>query len=299
MKVLVTGSNGLLGQKLSELILSRPEHQLLATGKGPDRFGLAAGQYAEMDVSDENDAHAVVNSFRPDVIIHAAAITQVDQCELDHDSCDRINISGTQNIVKAANACGAFLIFISTDFIFDGTSGPYDESAKANPVNYYGLSKQKAEAIVMSEAKAWAIVRTVLVYGLVKDMSRSNIILWVKENLEKGKEIKVVTDQVRSPTLAEDLALGCLLVAEKMAGGIWNISGGEMLTPYEMAVETAAFFGLDSSLIHKADASSFSQPAKRPPRTGFIITKAKEILGYQPHSFREGLELLKKQMNFR
>ncbi len=142
----------------------------------------------------------------------------------------------------------------------------------------------------------WAILRTVLVYGVTPDMSRSNIVLWVKKNLEDGKSINVVNDQWRTPTLAEDLAMGCFLAASKKATGIYNISGEEMMTPYDIAIQTADFFKLNKSLIKPTDSSTFKQPAVRPLKTGFIITKAKHELGYQPHSFKEGLALMASQL---
>jgi dTDP-4-dehydrorhamnose reductase len=199
-----------------------------------------------------------------------------------------------------ADACvnhKAFFIHLSTDFIFDGEAGPYDEEAQANPLSFYGDSKLKAEEIIKNTPDLdWAIARTVLVYGIAQDMSRSNIILWVKKSLEDGKNIKVVDDQWRSPTLAEDLAMGCFLIAKHKAKGIFNISGKDLLTPYQMALKTANFFGLDKDLIEKADSTTFTQPAKRPPKTGFIIDKAKNVLGYNPHSFEEGIAILANQL---
>ena len=135
-----------------------------------------------------------------------------------------------------------------------------------------------------------------LVYGVSEDMSRSNIVLWVKKSLEEGKQIQVVNDQWRTPTLAEDLAQACELALKKNATGIFHISGEEMMTPLDIARQTAQFFGLDASLIKPADSSTFTQPARRPPKTGFVITKAKTQLGYQPHSFTQGLALIRDQL---
>ncbi len=299
MKILVTGSNGLLGQKLTELILKSGKHELIATSRGEDRLNAGGYSYYTMDTCRLDQILEVVQRAKPDVIIHTAAMTNVDQCELNQDDCFIQNVFATNNIIEAANAVDAFLVHLSTDFIFDGQDGPYAEEGKANPVSYYGETKLEAEKLVIEKAKQWAIVRTVLVFGIVKDMSRSNIVLWVKDSLTAGKQIKVVDDQWRTPTLAEDLAMGCLLVAEKKAGGIWNISGEEMLTPYDMAIATASYFELDQSLIERVDSTIFTQPAKRPPRTGFIIEKAKKQLGYEPHSFREGLKLLSEQISSR
>ncbi len=299
MNILVTGSNGLLGQKLTEQIRKEGIHTLIATSRGEDRLSAGGYSYYTMDTSRLDQVLEVVKSTKPDVIIHTAAMTNVDQCELNQSDCFIQNVTATKHIIHAANAVGAFLIHVSTDFIFDGVAGPYTEEGKPNPISYYGQTKLEAEKWVIAEAKEWAILRTVLVFGIVQDMSRSNIVLWVKDNLAAGKQIRVVDDQWRTPTLAEDLAVGCLLVAKQKAGGIWNISGEEMLTPYEMAMQTAAYFELDTSLIERVDSTLFTQPAKRPPRTGFIVEKAKKQLGYVPRSFREGLKLLREQLSSR
>jgi dTDP-4-dehydrorhamnose reductase len=238
----------------------------------------------------------VFATFQPQIVIHTAAMTNVDACESDLDGCNLLNVKAVEYLVEACEKHKSFFCHLSTDFIFDGESGPYDEVAKPNPISIYGESKLKAEQIVQSSKIRWAIARTVLVFGIVPDMSRTNIILWVKKSLEEGKQINVVTDQFRTPTLAEDLAMGCWLIAQKEAEGIFNISGEELLTPYEMAIQTAEFFHLPKELIKPADSSTFSQPAKRPPRTGFILDKAKSMLGYQPRSFNEGIALLAKQI---
>jgi dTDP-4-dehydrorhamnose reductase len=161
-----------------------------------------------------------------------------------------------------------------------------------DPLSYYGNSKLVAEMMLQASGLHWAIIRTVLVYGIAGDLSRSNIILWVKKKLEAGERIKVVHDQWRTPTLVQDLAMGCKLIAEKKAAGIYNIAGRDFLTPYEMAIRTAGFFSLDDSLIEKADATTFTQTARRPARTGLNIEKARTILGYEPHSFEEGIAIM-------
>ena len=170
------------------------------------------------------------------------------------------------------------------------------EEALPDPVNYYGQTKLEGEELIKRSTLKWAIARTVLVYGLANDLSRSNIILWVKSSLEAGKQIQVVDDQVRTPTLAEDLAAGCILIAEQGATGVFNISGAELLTPYDMAMQTADYFGLNKELIVRTDSTRFTQPARRPMRTGFVIQKAMDQLGYRPKTFRMGIELLAKQI---
>lgn len=296
-KILITGSNGLLGQKLVELLIKQPGIQTIATARGANRLPFNEGyEYHSMDITDANQIAKVVEQVRPDAIIHGAAMTNVDQCEIEKENCWAQNVTAVQHIVEICKKYDIFLCHVSTDFIFDGTTGPYTEVAEPNPLSFYGWSKYAAEKVVQHSTIKWAIARTILVYGIAYDMSRSNIILWVKKSLEAGKNISVVTDQWRTPTLAEDLAMGCFLIANQEASGVFNISGKELLTPYEMAIMTAEFFGLDKNLIAQADGSTFKQTAQRPARTGFVLDKAHEVLGYQPRSFKEGIAILAQQL---
>jgi dTDP-4-dehydrorhamnose reductase len=296
MRILVTGANGLLGQKLTMLLDQQGDIHTVATARKQVTYSLANAEFRMLDVTNQDETEKVIFEAKPDVVIHTAAMTQVDQCETEREACWKANVTGVENLVNACEKVNAFLVHVSTDFIFDGTHGPLDESAIPKPVNYYGESKLAGEKVVMNSKLDWAILRTVLVYGVTDDMSRSNIVLWVKKSLEEGKSINVVNDQWRTPTLAEDLAMGCYLAAIKKAKGIFHISGEKMMTPYDIAIETADFFGLDKTLIKQTDSSKFKQPAARPLKTGFIIDKAKKELGYYPRSFTEGLKLISSQM---
>jgi dTDP-4-dehydrorhamnose reductase len=296
--ILITGANGLLGQKLVELLVQESTVDLIATAKGENRLPNSAGyRYVSLDITNSAEIHSVIDTYKPHVVIHTAAMTNVDTCETDQVGCELLNVTAVAYLIEACQKHDTFLCHLSTDFIFDGADGPYTEEATPNPISVYGESKLRAEKLLESSSIRWAIARTVLVFGIVSDMSRTNIILWVKKSLEDGKQINVVTDQFRTPTLAEDLAMGCWLIAQKEALGIFNISGSDFLTPYEMAIKTANFYGLPVELIQQADSSTFSQPAKRPPRTGFILDKARRELGYQPRSFDEGIAFMAEQVH--
>ena len=298
MRILITGSNGLLGQKLVELLLTKDDY-LIATAKSTLAIDLPKGEFHSLDITNPDEIQKVIQQSKPDAIINTAAMTQVDHCETEREKCWANNVTAVESLVKVCEKTKTHLIHVSTDFIFDGTRGPLDESEKPNPLSYYGESKLAAEIAIQKSNIDWAILRTVLVFGVTKDMSRSNIVLWVKKSLEEGNVINVVNDQWRTPTLAEDLAMGCYLAATKKIKGIYNISGDEMMTPYDIAIKTADFFGLDKSLIQQTDSTKFKQPAARPPKTGFIIDKAKRELGYKPHSFVEGLGVLKSGISAR
>src|ERR1700757_258867 len=304
MKILITGSNGLLGQKLVYKLRNRSNISCIATARGANRLvEQTAYKYDEMDTTNEAQVNAILAKHLPDVVIHTAAMTNVDACESEKEACDKMNVFAVKYIVDALTELkkknagyDPQLIHLSTDFIFDGTHGPLTEEEKPNPLSYYALSKLKAEQIVQASTLHWAIARTMLVYGIVDNYSRSNIVLWAKQNLEQGKTINVVDDQFRTPTLAEDLADGCILLAQKKAQGIYNISGKDFMSILQLVHQVADYYGLDKSLINPSKSADIKQPAKRPPITGFIIDKARKDLGYNPHSFVEGIKLMDEQV---
>jgi dTDP-4-dehydrorhamnose reductase len=294
MKVLVTGANGLLGQHLIKLLLHR-NYQVVATSRGESRLPFQPSDnytYREMDIANALEVFAVMGQEKPDVVIHAAAMTQVDDCELRSQQCERINVQGTSQVLTDAETFSSHFIYISTDFVFDGEQGNYAEEDDTKPISLYGFTKLQAESMVQTSTIPFAIIRTCLVYGNLLQGTRSNIVSWVKESLEQGKTIQVVSDQVRTPTYVEDLAKGIVLVIEKKATGIFHISGKDRLTPYDIALKTAAKYNLDASKIVKVDAATFKQPGRRPLKTGFIIEKARKELGFEPMSFDEGLNLM-------
>jgi dTDP-4-dehydrorhamnose reductase len=298
LKILLTGSNGLLGQKIVYGLAGNPSVELLATARGPNRIKKTqVYQYMTMDIEDGRQVAAVFDHFKPHTVIHTAAMTNVDACELNPDACLRTNVEATARLIEAARHYNTHFIFLSTDFVFDGTSGPYREEDIPNPLSVYACSKWEGEKLVMNSGLPWCIIRTIILYGVSDDVQRSNVVLWVKNSLEQHQPIRVVTDQYRSPTLAEDLAQACIRAAMKKATGIYHVSGKEIMSIFEIACQVADFFGLDKSLIRPVTSDELKQPARRPLKTGFIIDKARRELDYHPHSFLEGLQLVASQLS--
>ncbi|RMG77894.1 MAG: dTDP-4-dehydrorhamnose reductase [Bacteroidetes bacterium] len=297
-KIAVTGSNGLLGQKLVYLLKARKDIELHALARGENRVREKNGYYFHsVDLTDKQQVQKTLDEIQPDVIINTAAMTNVDLCETEREQCWQINVKAVEYLVESAKKTNAHLIHLSTDFVFDGKNGPYKETDEPNPLSYYAESKLASEKIVQNSGlEKWAIVRTIIVYGVVDNMSRSNVVLWAKNALENKQSINVVDDQFRSPTLAEDLAMGCVLIADKGASGIYHISGDEIMSILDLVYKVADFYKLDKSLITPVKSETLNQPAKRPPKTGFILDKAKKELGYQPHSFVEGLKIVDEQL---
>jgi len=304
--ILVTGSNGLLGQKIVYKFLHRSDINLVAASKGENRLTEKNGYtYLNLDISKFDEVNAAVEKFQPLVIINTAAMTNVDACETQKEECWAANVTAVENFVRAIKLTinnqqsTIHFVHLSTDFVFDGEAGPYKEEDQPNPLSYYALSKYESEKVLQRSKISWAIIRTIIVYGIVDNMSRSNVVLWAKGALEKGQPIKVVDDQFRSPTLAEDLADACISAADKKAKGIYHVSGKDIMSILELVYRVADFWKLDKSNVQAIKSDTLNQAAKRPPRTGFILDKAYRELEYKPHSFEEGLKILDEQLKQR
>lgn len=298
--ILITGSNGLLGQKLVYNLLERGGYEIIATAINENRIKVKQGYtFTSLDITDSQRVSEVLQLHKPDVVINTAAMTNVDQCEKEKEACWDINVNAVKYLAEACKDIDAHLIHLSTDFVFDGENGPYKEEDEPNPLSYYAESKLASEKILQESNTKWSIARTIIIYGIVDDMSRSNLVLWTKNSLENKQDINVINDQYRSPTLAEDLAEGCMLIAEKQAFGIFHLSGPKTYCILDLVHKVADFYELDKSYIHPISSESLNQPAKRPPRTGFVIDKASKLLGYNPVDFEEGIKILDSQVSLR
>lgn len=288
--VLITGANGFLGYYLTDLLLKKG-FTVLATGKGICRLPFESNPafvYEQMDFTDPFTVHDIFEKYKPSIVIHAGAMSKPDDCELNQWECYVTNVEATLTLLANAEDLKSFFLFISTDFVFDGERGMYAETDLPNPVNFYGKSKVDAEDAVKEYENDWAIVRTCLVYGKPAT-GKQNILTIVKDKLEKKETYRVFDDQFRTPTYVEDLVSGIVSIIEKKAKGIYHLSGKNMITPYLMAVAMAEYLKLDKSCLVKATAANFIQPAKRPPKTGLVIDKAKKELNFDPVSFEEGM----------
>ena len=297
MIVLVTGSNGLLGQKILENLRTN-DYTIIATSKGKNR--VKQGNYCtyeSLDITQEKEVNRILNLYSPDVVFNTAAMTNVDLCENERAMCDKLNIHAVGLLANSCLKIDAHLIHISTDFVFDGKDGPYSENDIPNPLSYYGKSKYKSETLLNNHLCKSSILRTIVLFGIAENLTKNNIVLWAKDQLENSNKINIIDDEFRAPTLAEDLAEACVLVAKKKAFGVFHICGKDLMSIYEMVVAIANFYNFDVNLINRISATKLNQKAKRPPKTGFILDKAINKLGYNPHSFKECLIIIEEQLN--
>ena len=297
MKILITGSNGLLGQKLLHKLRRDNTVRLIATSKGKNRVTVNDGYtYIPLDITIKKDVETVIKDVQPNVVINTAAMTNVDLCEEKRNQCDVLNVDAVGYLAHVCEIIDAHLIQISTDFIFDGKNGPYSEEDKPNPLSYYGISKLKSEQLLKAHCVKWTILRTIIVFGVAENLSKGNIVLWAKDALAKGDPLNIIDDQFRAPTLAEDLADICILAAKKEAFGVFNASGKEIMSIYELVERIAKHYGNSTDNLNKISTSTLKQKALRPPKTGFILDKSQRELGYNPHSFEECLNIIDQQL---
>lgn len=290
VRILVTGSNGLVGNRLVELLRLRADVDLIATSVGPDRRIDREGYtYVPMDVTREQSIQEVCGLYRPDAIIHTAALTQVDRAEQLPAPCRLLNVGSVAYLIAACARYGMYLLHLSTDFVFDGLSGPYSESDPVSPISVYGRSKAAAEQLLRESEISWAVVRTILVYGNEVPGGRTNIVQWAKKVLQNGETVQVVNDQFRMPTYVDDLARAVVQITLNKERGIFHISGKEQVSIYELLGRVARHLDLSMEKVQPVSSSDLPGAELRPPRTGFQLDKARIRLNYDPVSLASGL----------
>ena len=293
MRILITGSNGLLGQKLVAQLLQKGI-DFMASSLGVNRNNDCPEEnYRTMDICKRDEIAEVFKEFKPTHVIHTAAMTNVDACELNPQECKSLNVDSVQLLANQCLAEHCHFQLLSTDFVFDGSKGNYQEEDAPNPLSIYGHSKLQAEEYIKDlPSLQFSIVRTIIVYGTGNQLSRSNIVKWAKEALLEGKELSIIDDQFRAPTWADDLAWACIRICELNENGIFHVSGPETMSIYEIVERIAKHYQLSMDKVKRTTSSSLSQPAVRPPRTGFNLSKAKSRLGYDPKTLEETLDFI-------
>jgi dTDP-4-dehydrorhamnose reductase len=289
MRIFITGGSGLAGSKLAEMALARGEQVYSGYAHNQPPYG----KEVKFDLLDANGIRDIIERMRPDIIVHSAALTDVDRCEREKDLAYKINVEGTRAIAEAARRAGSYLIYISTDYVFDGQRGLYREEEETNPVSYYGLSKLQGEQFCLDQG---CIARTCVIYGSRPASGKVNFALWLLNALKSGKEARVVTDQFITPTLNSNLAAMVLEAADRHLSGIYHLSGASRVSRYDFACELARAFDLDRRLILPTQMSDIGWLARRPMDSSLDTSKASGTLKNGPLNLYESLQVLRDEI---
>lgn len=287
MLIFITGGSGLLGSKLAEVALARGDQVYSGYAHNEPHDG----RKVRFDLLDTNGILDLVSQMRPDVIVHSAALTDVDRCEREKELAYKINVEGTRAIAEAAKKAGSFLVYISTDYVFDGERGLYREEEETKPLSYYGRSKLLGEQFCQG-----CIARTCVIYGSRPASGKVNFALWLLNSLRSEKEIRVVTDQFITPTLNSNLAAMVLEAADRHLSGVYHLAGATRVSRYDYACQLARAFDLDSGLILPSKMCDLDWVAKRPKDSSLDTSKASEMLKNRPLSLNDSLQRLKEEI---
>ncbi len=295
MKIFITGSNGLLGQALTTLLLRETNYDLILTSAEDKSYLEYAGKYEKLDITAKEDVKKMVAFYEPNVIVNCAAFTNVDACETERELSWRINVDGVKNLIIACRKENCKLIHISTDYIFDGKNGPYTEEATPSPVSFYGRSKLAAENAVTTSTINYTILRTMVLYGTGVNV-KPNFAVWMINMLKNNEPIKIVDDMIGNSTMADDLAYAILKSIEKNLKGIYNIAGIDIISRYDFAMILCDVFKFDKNMITKIKTKDLQQAAARPLNSGLTTLKAETQMGFKTMDSLEGIRLLKVQL---
>jgi len=285
-RILVTGANGMLGENCVRLLMS--EGVLLATDLHPQLITSMPVNYRPLNITATDEVHTVLTEFRPDWVVNCAAYTGVDGSENHREKAWEVNVTGVRNIVDNLLTLGGQIIQISTDYVFDGQSGPYDENAAVNPINYYGQTKLASEHLIVESGLPYVILRTNVLFGNATNPSAS-FVHWVVTRLTRHEFITVVTDQYGNPTWTNGLAEAIRQVIRDGKTGLFNYGGADYVNRYDFALQIADIYQLEHGYIKPITTRELNQKAPRPLRAGLVCEKIKNTFGFELYTLKEAL----------
>lgn len=286
----MTGSSGLLGRRIVKA--AQINYEVVPTHHTRSLFPNSIA----LDITNRKDVFQLTTRQRPHAVIHVAAMKNVDKCETDRNLAWKTNAEGTRNIAEACKKAGVKLVYVSTDYVFDGRKGLYAEIDKPNPVNYYGLTKLKGEEFVKKYCDRSSIARTSLLYSW--HLEEANFASWVVDSLRRDEKIAVINDHYQSPTLTDNIVEALLQIVERDLSGLYHIAGNERINRYEFATRIAETFGLDPSLIKPINMSQLKiWKTRRPRDSSLCIKKAQKHLKTEFLNIEESLSLVKKNQD--
>lgn len=295
--VLITGSNGLLGQTLVSIFTREGDYKVVLSSIENTPAIDYGHTYHQLDIMNKEQVKNLVADIKPNIIINAAAMTNVDLCETERELCWRLNVDAVKHLIIASRIVNAKVVHYSTDYVFDGMNGPYSENDVPNPVSFYGRSKLASENALTASGIDFLIIRTMVLYGIGMNI-KPNFALWLIDKLKNSQPVNIVTDQIGNATIVDDLAFGTLRLLERNKTGLYNIAGEDIISRYDFTLKMCEVFGFDKRLVFPLLTKELNQPAPRPLNSGLITLKARSELGLNFMDSLEGLRLLKSQLGY-
>jgi dTDP-4-dehydrorhamnose reductase len=234
------------------------------------------------------DIHKIFKKFQPDVVIHSAALTDVEKCEVDPQLANSLNVKATKVIAKEVEKINSYLMYISTDYVFDGKTGLYEETDSTNPLNNYGKTKLLGEKFIEDETSKWSIIRTSTPFGV--HPFKKTFPVWVYENLKINKKINILEDQFTSPTYVPNLSKMILEITSRSLEGFFHLSGSTKISRFEFAKMIATKLNLDLSLLNPVKIDTMPWKANRPLDSSLNISKINAILKTKPYTINQSLD---------
>ncbi len=294
-RIIIFGANGMLGQRTAIHFRQRGDCEIMLSDAAPDAI-FPDFDYQQTDLTDREQVKSTILKYYPDVIINAAAYTNVDASETDRATAWKVNVQAVEFMSEAARVLDSHIVHISTDYVFDGLKGYYLETDKPNPLGYYGRTKLASENALRISGTMHSILRTNVLYGIITT-GRKDFVRWVVDSIRAGSPIRIVTDQINNPTYLDDLVDAIDRVITYRKFGLYHIGGNEFLSRYEFTMRIADYFHLDPSLITPITTDVLMQPAKRPLKSGLINLKAESEFGYRPTPVEETFKKMKVALN--
>ena len=292
-KLLVIGASGLLGSKLWEE--AKSEYDLVGTFNS-EYDGKPSFRLEPLDIGAKDDVEKLFRKTNPEIVILAAAMTNVDACEKQPLVANRVNATGPELVARNCKKAGAKLVHVSTDYVFDGAKArKYTEEDAPRPISVYGTSKLAGERAVLSTLPEAIVARPAVLYGWSPLEQKENFVTWVLRKLRAGERASLFHDQRISPTYADDLAKSLIELAGKEVSGIWHVSGPDCLDRPTAGRMIAKEFGLDDNLVVPVPSSSVSLPARRPKQSCLDVSKAEKLLNRPMVAFADGLRMMREQ----
>lgn len=288
-KILILGATGKIGEAICNKLKTRTNHQLTILSDKYEQSFLPNVEVLDIDINNKKLLKKTILSISPDIIINAAAYTDVDGCEDNRQDAMALNSELPEILAKAAKANDSKLIHFSTDYIFDGKNGPYSEEALPNPISFYGKSKLAGENNIRANIDNFLILRTNIVYGN-SSYGKNDFIRWIYKNLKSGKKLNIITGQIGNPTFSDDIAEAVLRFIEKDSRGVFNLAGSDLMNRYQIALKIAEICSLDSELVMPLEPEKLKQKAARPEKGGLTNIKTIKEIDFTPGSLEHGLK---------